>query len=150
DYDALNQVIEHGAAKDQVEAAIKGIKAGLDIEMASSVYMNKLENLVKNNQVLESQIDEIVGRIIDLKIKLKLFDNPYSGVNPEKEKAVCLSEEHLNYAKECAIESTVLLENNGVLPFNQNIKIALIGPFTKTRAFNGPWSWKGKDEVNSS
>jgi beta-glucosidase len=150
DYDALNQVIEHGAAKDQVEAAIKGIKAGLDIEMASSVYMNKLENLIKTNQVLESQIDEVVGRILDLKIKLNLFDNPYSGVNPEKEKAVCLSEEHLKYSKECAIESTVLLENNGVLPFNNNTKIALIGPFSKSRAFNGPWSWKGKDDVNSS
>lgn len=150
DYDALNQVIEHGAAKDQIEAALKGVKAGLDIEMASSVYMNKLENLVKNNQVLESQIDEVVGRIIDLKIKLNLFDNPYSGANPEKEKEVCLSEEHLNYAKECAIESTVLLENNGILPFNQNTKIALIGPFSKTRGYNGPWSWKGKDDVNSS
>ena len=150
DYDALNQVIEHGAAKDQVEAAIKGIKAGLDIEMASSVYMNKLEKLVKEKQVSENQIDEIVGRIIDLKIKLNLFDNPYSGVNPEKEKAVCLSEEHLKHAKECAIESTVLLENNGALPFNKNVKIALIGPFARTRAFNGPWSWKGKDDVNSS
>ena len=150
DYDALNQVIEHGAAKDQVEAALKGIKAGLDIEMASSVYMNKLENLVKSNQVFESQIDEIVGRIIDLKIKLNLFENPYSGVNPEKEKEVCLSEEHLNYAKESAIESAVLLENNGILPFKQNTKIALVGPFSKSRAFNGPWSWKGKDDVNSS
>ncbi len=150
DYDALNQVIEHGAVFNQEEAAYKGIKAGLDIEMASSVYMNQLEKLLKNHQINEKEIDQVVKKIIDFKIKLNLFNNPFSGVNPSKEAEVCLSGEHLNHAKDCAIESVVLLENNGILPMKKEVKIALVGPFAKTRAFNGPWSWKENNQINSS
>ncbi|MFA7076745.1 MAG: glycoside hydrolase family 3 N-terminal domain-containing protein [Candidatus Izemoplasmatales bacterium] len=150
DYDALNQVINHGAAESQEEAALKGIEAGLDIEMASSVYMNKLESWVEKNVVSEEKINQVVSRLIDFKIKLGLFENPYSGADKEREELVSLSEEHLKMSKDTALESVVLLENNGVLPLKKDSKIALIGPFTKTRNFIGPWAWKGKHDIHSS
>jgi beta-glucosidase len=150
DYDALNQVITHGAADGQVDAAKKGIKAGLDIEMASSVYLNYLEDLIDKNIVKEDQVDDIVEKIIELKIKMGLFENPYSGANVKKEKELCLSSEHLSYAKECALESVVMLENNGILPLNKNAKIALIGPYAKSRSLIGPWSWKGRTDIHST
>ncbi|MDD3712190.1 MAG: glycoside hydrolase family 3 N-terminal domain-containing protein [Candidatus Izemoplasmatales bacterium] len=150
DYDSLTQIIDHGAAENQKEAALKGIKAGLDIEMASSVYMNHLTELIEEGTVKESEIDEIVGKIIDFKIKIGLFDNPYSGANQASESEICLSEEHMDLAKEAALESVVLLENNGVLPLKKKQSIALIGPFAKSRKLIGPWSWHGRNDLHKT
>ena len=150
DYDALNQVIEHGAAFNQKEAALKGIKAGLDIEMSSSVYMNYLEGLINEKLVSEKEIDKIVLKIITLKVKLGIFDNPYSGADIKKEKELIHSKQHLELAKNAALESTVLLENNGVLPLKPNVKIALVGPYATSKAVIGPWSWHGRSDIHSS
>lgn len=150
DYDSLTQVIDHGAAENQKEAALKGIKAGLDIEMASSVYMNHLTELIEEGTVKESEIDEIVGKIIDFKIKIGLFDNPYSGANQALESEICLSEEHINLAKEAALESVVLLENKDVLPLKKKQSIALVGPFAKSRKLIGPWSWHGRNDLHKT
>jgi len=150
DYDSLTQVIDHGVAENQKEAALKGIKAGLDIEMASSVYMNHLTELIEEGTVKESEIDEIVGKIIDFKIKIGLFDNPYSGANQALESEICLSEEHINLAKEAALESVVLLENKDVLPLKKKQSIALVGPFAKSRKLIGPWSWHGRNDLHKT
>ena len=150
DYDALNQVIDHGAVSDQADAALKGFKAGLDIEMASSVYMNHLEKLVHNNFIQEEEIDKVISKIIKLKKKLGIFEHPYRGANLEEEKKLVLSPYHLKMSKKAALESTVLLENNGVLPLSKNIKIALIGPYTFSKSVLGPWSWHGDRNIHSS
>ncbi len=150
DYDSLMQVIDHGAVENQKEAALKGIKAGLDIEMASSVYMNHLMELIEEGTVKESEIDEIVRKIIDFKIRIGLFDNPYSGANQTLESEICLSEEHMNLAKEAALESVVLLENKGILPLKKKQSIALIGPFAKSRKLIGPWSWHGRNDLHKT
>ena len=150
DYDALNQVIDHGAAENQKVAALKGIKAGLDIEMASSVYMNYLEILVNEGLVKEEEIDVAIKRIIDVKIKLGLFSNPYTGADEQNENDLVLSKEHLDKAKIAALESTVLLENNGVLPLDEKVKIALVGPYASSRSVVGPWSWHGRHDLHSS
>ena len=150
DYDALNQVIDHGAAENQKVAALKGIKSGLDIEMASSIYLNYLEELVDEGLVKEAEIDVVVKRIIDIKLKLGLFNNPYSGANEEKENDLVLSDEHLEKAKITALESAVLLENKGVLPLDKKTKIALIGPYASSRSVIGPWSWHGRNDLHAS
>ena len=150
DYDSLTQVIDHGQAANQPEAALKGIKAGLDIEMASSVYLNHLEGLVNKGLVSEEQIDGIVKKQLDFKIELGLFENPFSGASKEMEQSICLSEEHLNYAKDAALEAVVLLENNGVLPLNKKQTIALIGPYATSRKLIGPWSLHGRDDLHKN
>ena len=150
DYDSLTQVIDHGLVEKQTQAALKGIQAGLDIEMASSVYLNHLEELVNEGKVSEKEIDEIVKKLLDFKVELGLFENPFSGANKEIEDKICLSEEHLNYAKEAAIESVVLLENNGVLPLSKKQTIAIIGPYATSRKLIGPWSLHGRDDLHKN
>jgi len=148
DYDSLHQIIEHGCAEGDQEAAMKGIEAGLDIEMASSCYINYLKKLVENKTVDIKLIDEAVYRILKLKEKLGLFDNPYKGASLEQEEKLVRSPLHLLKAKEAAHESAVLLKNDEILPLNKKLKYALIGPYAASKMTNGPWSWHGKNSLN--
>ncbi len=150
DYDGLNQVIAHGAAEDQKDAAKKGLLAKIDIEMASSCYIKHLEELVTEGSVDETLIDEAVLRILSLKEELGLFDNPYRFADPIKEASIVRSEEHLEASKQVALESAVLLKNNGILPLSINDKIAMMGPYALSTSTNGEWSWHGDVSKNQS
>ena len=148
DYDSLHQIIEHGCAEDDKEAAIRGIEAGLDIEMASSCYTNYLKKLVENQAVDIKLIDQAVYRILKLKKQIGLFDNPYKGASIEQEEKLVRSKNHLQRAKEAALESAVLLKNDGILPLNKKLKYVLIGPYAESTSTNGPWSWHGRNNLN--
>ncbi|MCT4660947.1 MAG: beta-glucosidase BglX [Tissierellales bacterium] len=147
DWGAVNELIAHSIAEDGNEAALKAIKAGVDIEMMTPHYVHHLENLVKIGHVEERLIDDSVRRILELKEKLGLFENPYKSASEELETKLVLCDEHRNVARKIAGESIVLLENNGVLPINQNTKnIALIGPYGDEGDMIGPWHWSGRAE----
>ena len=148
DYDALNQVIAHGNAENNEEAAYKGITAGLDIEMASTCYINHLKKLIETKKVDVSLLDEAVLRVLRLKEEVGLFENPYKGANPTLESDVVRSSAHLDIAKKVAHESAVLLKNDGTLPLSKSKTYALIGPYAETKNTNGPWSWHGKNDDN--
>ena len=148
DYDSLHQIIEHGCAEDDKEAAIRGIEAGLDIEMASSCYTNYLKKLVENQTVDIKLIDQAVYRILKLKKQIGLFDNPYKGASIEQEEKLVRSANHLQRAKEAALESAVLLKNDGILPLNKKLKYVMIGPYAESTSTNGPWSWHGRNNLN--
>ncbi|MDO9630148.1 MAG: glycoside hydrolase family 3 N-terminal domain-containing protein [Acholeplasmataceae bacterium] len=148
DYDSLHQVVPHGNAENDREAAQKGLIAGLDIEMASSCYINYLKMLIENNEVSIELLDEAVLRVLKLKEEIGLFENPYKGASVEKESRIIRSNKHLEISKNVALESAVLLKNDGVLPLSKNKKYALIGPYAETKNTNGPWSWHGKNELN--
>lgn len=150
DYDSLHQIIEHGCAEDNKEAALLGIEGGLDIEMASSCYVNYLKELIDEKKVDIKLIDEAVMRILELKNEAGLFGNPYKGANPVLEKKLVHSKEHLAITKDIADECSVLLKNENVLPIKKGSKIALIGPYAQSRSTNGSWSWHGKRELNST
>ena len=150
DYDSLHQVIAHGVAENDKEAAELGIIAGLDIEMASSCYIKYLKELVLENKIDIKLVDEAVLRILELKKDLGLFDNPYKGANIELEERLVHSKDHLERSKEIATESVVLLKNNHVLPLKPKTKIALVGPYATSNLTNGPWSWHGKNELNTT
>lgn len=150
DYDGLNQVIAHGAAEDTKDAAIKGIKAKIDIEMASTCYINNLEEIINEGSIDIQVIDEAVLRILSLKEELGLFENPYRFADPKREADLVLSKEHLAATKKVALESAVLLENNGVLPLTKLDKIALMGPYATSTATNGAWCWHGDVLKNES
>ena len=94
-------------------------------------------------------IDEAVLRILTLKSKLGLFENPYRGADEELEKKIIMSKHHRQISRELATKSIVLLKNeNQILPLQKNRKIAVIGPFAKSNDILGPWSWLGsKDEA---
>jgi len=150
DYDGLNQVIDHGAAEDKKDAALKGIKAKIDVEMVSSCYTQHLEQIIDNGDLSIAEIDEAVLRILSLKEDLDLFENPYRFADPTLEHSIVRSEEHLEATKQSALESAVLLQNNGVLPLSESEKVAIMGPFAKSKGTNGPWSWHGDTSFNSS
>ncbi|KMK74823.1 glycoside hydrolase family 3 N-terminal domain-containing protein [Alkalihalobacillus pseudalcaliphilus] len=146
DWGAVKELIPHGIAKDKKEAAKKALEAGVDIEMMTSCYSGHLVELVEEGQVDVALIDEAVLRILELKQKLGLFENPYRGANEQLEKDVIYSEEHLQVAYELATKSTVLLKNEQVLPLQKDQKVALVGPFANNTDILGPWSWQGSRE----
>jgi beta-glucosidase len=148
DWGAVKEMIPHGVAADEREAAYKAIQAGVDIEMMSPCYINHLKQLVEDGSVDETLIDEAVFRILRLKQKLGLFENPYRGADEKREQEIVLCEEHRRVARELATKSCVLLKNEGVLPLKRDKKIALIGPFAQNGDILGPWSCLGsKDEA---
>jgi beta-glucosidase len=148
DWGAVKELIAHGIAADESEAAHKAIEAGVDIEMMTSCYTKHLSELVEKKEIDESLIDDAVLRILTLKQKLGLFDNPYRAADPEREREIVFCEAHREVSRELAVKSCVLLKNEDVLPLKPNGKIALIGPFARSRDLLGPWSWTGsKDEV---
>ena len=141
DYSAIEETIAHGVSKDKKEAAYKAIMAGVDIDMMSNVYSNHLKELVEEGKVPEAVLDESVLRVLILKNKLGLFENPYGNTNEEREKKILKCKEHLQKARELTAETFVLLKNEKkVLPLKKDSKIALIGPYADNVAILGSWS----------
>lgn len=147
DWGAVGELIAHGVAEDDREAALRAIRAGVDIEMMTSAYVHRLAGLVSEGVVDESLIDEAVLRILRLKEKLGLFEHPLRGADPEAEREIVYCKEHLDAAKELAVKSCVLLKNEGVLPLKREQRIALIGPFAQSGDILGNWSWTGSRET---
>ncbi|USK29558.1 glycoside hydrolase family 3 C-terminal domain-containing protein [Bacillus sp. CMF21] len=143
DWGAVKELIPHGVAADESEAALKAFQAGVDIEMMTACYVKHLKSLIDANLLDEKLVDEAVMRILELKQKLGLFDNPYRGADVQLEKEVVLSREHRQTARELAAKSCVLLKNKNVLPLKTSQNIALIGPFAESGDLLGPWSWLG-------
>ncbi|MCD7035151.1 beta-glucosidase BglX [Metabacillus sp. GX 13764] len=146
DWGAVKEQIPHGTAEDEKEAAKKAIEAGVDIEMMTACYPGYLKELIEEGSVNEGLVDEAVLRILDLKEKLGLFDNPYRAADEEKEQEIVFSKQHRDTARILAEKSCVLLKNEGVLPLQKEQKIAVIGPFADNGDILGPWSWHGSKE----
>lgn len=144
DFGAVKELIAHGVAADETEAAELSIEAGTDIEMMTICYMRHLREIVENGSVDEALIDEAVMRILKLKNDLGLFENPYRGVDEETESKVTLCDAHRQSAREIAGESIVLLRNERkTLPLDEGGHVALAGPFAASHDILGAWSWKG-------
>lgn len=122
-------MIAHGVAKDGAAAAKLSMTAGMDIDMMGGDYEKHLKKLVEDKNVSISLLDKAVSRILTMKFKVGLFDDPYKYCDVEKEKKEVLSAENRQAAYEVAKESIVLLKNEkNILPLSSTQKIALIGP----------------------
>jgi beta-glucosidase len=143
DWGSVENLIPQGFAKDRKDAALKSFMSGVEMDMVDNVYVENLAQLVKENKIPVSKIDEAVRRILRLKFRLGLFDNPYVVELPEKDRYY--QPESMAIAANLAEESMVLLKNsNEVLPLSKNIKqIALIGPMVKD-SVNLMGSWEGQ------
>lgn len=141
DYNAIEETITHGVSVDKREAALKAIKAGCDIDMMSDCYIHNLERLVTDGIIPESLVDEAVMRVLELKNKLGLFENPYKGASAEDEHEFILCEEHKRLSREAAAECITLLKNGGMLPLPiKGKKIAVIGPLADSKEILGTWA----------
>jgi len=126
DWTSMTEMIAHGYCKDEAEVALKSLKAGVDMEMVSQSYLNKLEELIKSGAVSEKLVDEAVKNILRIKFRAGLFDNP---ITDTSKPSVILAPEHLAAAKDIAVQSMVLLQNkNDLLPVTKGKRVAIIGP----------------------
>jgi len=145
DYTATEEIIKHKIASSPKEVAKLCLKAGTDIEMIATTYIDTLEEQVNNDPELAEYLEEAVYRILVLKYKLGLFDNPYKNIYYNNEEH-WLKPEFRAKSLQMAEESIVLLENNGVLPLKGSTAVALIGPYANNRELVGPWGGKARDE----
>ncbi len=127
DWDAIIEMIIHGVCRDRDEAAIIALRAGIDMDMASRAYLERLPRLVQTNEISLSFLDESVRRILTVKHRLGLFERPY--VEPAKV-SVLLCDDHRSSARQAAAQSIVLLKNESdCLPLPKNLRsLALVGP----------------------
>ncbi|MEW6449634.1 MAG: glycoside hydrolase family 3 N-terminal domain-containing protein [Pseudomonadota bacterium] len=129
DYTAVAELIAHGIAEDLTHAASIALMAGVDIDMQDQAYVQGLPKALERGLVTMADIDRAVRRVLTLKAKLGLFDEPYRRVSapPLSETQV---KEFTALARDSARRSVVLLKNdNNTLPItSKNKKIALIGP----------------------
>ena len=117
---------QHVAA-DPAEAAAMALKAGVDIDLGGYNYGGFLKEALQRGLVTEADIDRAVRHVLQLKSDLGLFDNPY--VDEALAESEVGTKENAQLAKQVALESAVLLKNDGILPFGENIKkVAVIGP----------------------
>lgn len=140
DWSAVGELVAQGVAEDAREAAKLAIQAGVDIDMMSVCYARNLKDLVESGEVEERLVDEAVWRILTLKNRLGLFEDPYHGSSPEAERRTVLCREHREAAREMVADSLILLKNEGVLPLNPEKKTAFIGPYVDSRDTCGSWA----------
>lgn len=140
DWGDPGQLLNHGVASDLKEAARLCIEAGLDMDMMSFSYLPHLADLVREGTVDEARIDAACLRILELKNKLGLFENPVRNDSMDVQRAVCGSEDIKKAAYEAALASCVLLKNEDVLPLAPGTKIALAGDHADSRDILGGWT----------
>ncbi|MBW8334574.1 MAG: glycoside hydrolase family 3 C-terminal domain-containing protein [Prolixibacteraceae bacterium] len=145
DWGALTKLIAQGVAKDKKEAGLKAFNAGVDMDMYDNIYFEYLEELLNEKKISMVKIDDAVSRVLRVKFRLGLFDNPYTEIVSEHDRY--LHPESKIIAQKLAAESMVLLKNNSkTLPIKSSVKqIALIGPIAKDTAnIIGGWEGHGK------
>lgn len=127
DLNAINALYAtHHVAADPAEAAALALKAGVDVDLGGYNYGGFLKEALHRGLVTEKDIDRAVRHVLQLKADLGLFDQPYLD---EDEAIMVGCAEHTDLAWNVAQQSTVLLKNNGLLPFDRTIqKVAVIGP----------------------
>jgi len=146
DWDAIAQLINQGVAADRKEAGYKAFMAGVEMDMKDNIYFENFKVLIAEKKIPMSKVDDAVSRILRVKFRLGLFDQPYTTVVDES--ARYLQSESKSIAQKLAAESMVLLKNDSkTLPITKSAKlIALIGPMAADKAnLLGAWSFNGRE-----
>ena len=143
--DIVNLYTRERVASSQKEAVKLAINAGIDMSMVpyDCTFADDLKALVEEGEVSMSRIDDAARRIIRVKMRLGLFETPDTHLADYPEFG---GEAHAKLAYEAAVESEVLLKNNGILPLKKDVKILVTGPNANSmRTLNGGWSytWQG-------
>lgn len=144
DWNSAREMIAHGFAVDDKDAAALSVNAGVDMEMVSYTFFKHLPEQIKAGKVKQTVIDDAVRNILRVKYRLGLFDNPYVD---EKKPSVMYDESHLAAAKRAAEESAILLKNEGeVLPLKEGVRtVAVVGPMADAPHDQlGTWIFDGE------
>lgn len=142
DYGSISQLVRHGIAVNGKDAARIGLNCGSDMDMTAKVFLKYAEELISEGAVSMETIDHAVRNVLRLKVRLGLFDNPYSRENTGS----TASEKHLDIVRKAAAESAVLLKNDGILPLdgNERMTILVTGPMADAPYDQiGTWNMDG-------
>ncbi len=134
DYTAVMELVKHGLAANDREAAMYALNAGTDMEMVSRLYNKHGAELVANREVTPAVIDQAVRHVLRVKFRLGLFDKPFA--DEDLERATIFKKEYQQAARETAAKSFVLLKNEReTLPISQNVgEIAVVGALAAPKA----------------
>lgn len=145
DWTSITEMVQHGFASDDSDAASKAMTAGVDMDMSSSSYRTHLARAVRNGTVSESVVNGAVRNVLRMKYALGLFDHPFA--DPERERKLLLCDDHRRVARDAACHSIVLLRNEkNTLPLSLQLRsIAVLGPLADDqREPLGTWAVTGK------
>ena len=146
DYTAVEELRNHGVAASGADAGALALMSGTDSEMVSTHIRDNGKQLLAEGKITMARLDDAVRRILRIKFRAGLFDNPYQ-VDPVAAEAAQEKPEALAAARSAGSRSMVLLENEGkVLPLDPSKKTAVIGPLgDNERDMVGPWWGRGDD-----
>jgi beta-glucosidase len=149
DWGSVPQLVDHGLTADEKDAVLAAVEAGIDLEMASGTFLDHVEDLVKTGLIEEASIDAAVANVLRVKIRLGLFENPYTdsaGLPP------VASNTAMETARQAALESIVLLQNDRqVLPLDPGAlnALAVIGPLADDAYEQlGTWVFDGDPSLS--
>lgn len=144
DYNAIAELLRHGVAGDLADAAALALNAGVDIDMMASAYRNGLPLALERGTVTMAQIDTAVCRVLRLKERLGLFDDPYRrGARQEAADTVA---QRRRLARDIATRAIVMLKNErAALPLAERPqRLCVLGPLADAGAeMGGPWGAAG-------
>jgi len=149
DYTSVKELISHGLASNEKEAAMYALNAGTDMEMVSTTYVQNGAELVRTGKVSIRTIDDAVRNVLRAKFRLGLFEHPY--VDENLEKTTLKKPEFMQAARDSAIKSFVLLKNErNTLPIGRDIRsVAVIGALAADKANTLDW-WAGDAKAEDS
>lgn len=144
DWEAVKNLQTHGFAASPEDAAVRAAKAGVNMEMTSSLYREYLPAAIKQGAISEAMLDNLVRPILEMKYRLGLFSSPY--VDMEKFHRETLSTAQRDAVRKAAEQTAVLLRNEGhTLPLRKTVhSIAVIGPLADSPLDTmGSWAIHG-------
>lgn len=149
DYTSVKELVAHGLAADEREAAMYALNAGTDMEMVSRFYNQHGEQLLKEKKISLQTIDNAVRNVLRVKFRLGLFERPFADENLER--ATIKKPEFLQAAREISAESFVLLKNEReTLPIGKTVKkVAVVGALAADKANTLDW-WAGDGKAEDS
>jgi beta-glucosidase len=134
DWAGIHELLGHGIAADDAEAARKAMLAGVDMDMMGGFYQRHLADEIAAGRVPMSLVDDAVRRVLRVKFRMGLFERP--SVDPSRVDAIFPTPEARQAAREITRETMVLLQNHeDLLPIKPAVgSIAVVGPLAEARA----------------
>ena len=151
DFNSVPEISTFGISEKENAAAL-ALKAGTDMDMVSGLYLKTLKDAIQRGEADEAMVDKACRRVLEAKMRLGLFDDPYKYCKTERLDRDMYTDAHRATAREIAAETFVLLKNDGaLLPLAKKGKIALIGPLADAgNNMCGCWSGYCRAEKHES
>ena len=146
---SVNSLTAHGLARDLEDAAFRGLRAGVSMDMGSLTYVRHGAKLVESGQLPLATVDGLVREVLAVKIRMGLFEKPYG--DPANKDKVFNDPTHRAATREAAQRSIVLLRNEArALPLQKSLRsVAVIGPLgDATEDIKGSWTVEGGPAVS--